>query len=64
MHQPYTIPLPSEEQLLVPAFWSEEELGLIDGTNLYHAARAQTDEWERELEELYEMSGAESVPSW
>jgi len=42
-HQPYIDSLPNE--LWTPLFWTEEELRMLDGTNLRGATQDRKDTW-------------------
>jgi hypothetical protein len=47
--------LPSAEQLRTPLYFSEEELGLLEGTNLLGAVLDRRREWEEESVAIREV---------
>ncbi|KAI5117177.1 hypothetical protein M0805_008156 [Coniferiporia weirii] len=53
-HRPYINMLPKPETLLTPLYFTEDELSLFKGTNLYGATVSQRDTWEAEWRTLRE----------
>lgn len=47
-HWPYVESLPAPEQLRTPLYFTDDELRLLEGTNLLGAAQDRRKQWEEE----------------
>ena len=54
-HRPYVDVLPKFDALLTPLFFTEEELGLFKGTNMYGATLDQRAGWDMEWRNVVEV---------
>jgi hypothetical protein len=63
VHQPYINMLPSEAMLRTASYFTETELSLLEGTNLYYATLQRNVEWEQEWTRCASLVRM-SRPSW
>jgi hypothetical protein len=60
-HWPYIDALPPRESLTTPLFFSDEELRLLTGTNLFPAVAQRRQEWQAESEAVRSVIGEDGL---
>ncbi|KAG8746111.1 hypothetical protein FRC12_014365 [Ceratobasidium sp. 428] len=53
-HQPYLNMLPPPSKLLTPLYFNQDELGMLEGSNLHPATLRRLQEWQTEWEQCLE----------
>jgi hypothetical protein len=56
-HYPYVETLPRPNEMRTPCYYTDEELRLLEGTNLVGATRDRLQGWREEWEQLRELLG-------